>query len=345
MEKYEVSYRAPSNIALVKYWGKKKVQIPMNPNLSFSLSSCHTTTTATFQKGNGEIRCWVDGLENLKFLPKIKAFVERIQADFPEVSQYSISIKTKNTFPHGSGIASSASGFAALALCFADFYNQLYNQTMSKEFWQRASVWARLGSGSASRSIYGGFVRWGVGEEGNPESFSNQYATPIPKTMIHPDFLEIQDTILLVENTEKSVSSSDGHALIDNHFFKEGRITQAKKHFTDCLSALRQGNQNLLTEIIESEALSLHALMQSSKPYFILIKPNTLHIIQKIWQWRRQKKIWIVFTLDAGANVHLLHLHKDKEAVENFVKTVLSGFCKNGAYLRDRIGLGPIKLA
>lgn len=344
MEKYEVSYKAPSNIALVKYWGKKGLQKPLNPNLSFSLSVCHTVTRVVFRKGVGKTSCFVKGEKNDNFLPKINAFIDRISPEFNEIKDYKIDIYTHNTFPHGSGIASSASGFAALALCMADIYAQINNEPLDELFKQRASTWARLGSGSAARSIYGGFVSWGSLKGTTSKEYTEDFATPIPNTNIHPTFHDLRDTILLVENKEKAVSSSSGHALVENHFYKQGRLHQANNNYIECQERLMNGDKEGLKKIIESEALSLHALMQSSIPYFVLMKPNTLNIIQKLWAWREQNKLWAVFTLDAGANVHLIHLNKDKDLVEKFVQKELSTFCENGAYICDHIGEGPKKL-
>ena len=149
LENGAVAYSAPSNIALVKYWGKKAHQIPANPSISFTLNNCKTSTTLKFKKKTTDgfsFDVFLEGDLQTDFKPKIEQFFKRIEVYIPFLTAYHFTIETSNTFPHSSGIASSASGMSALALCLVQIEQQL-NPTISKEFFnKKASFLARLGS-------------------------------------------------------------------------------------------------------------------------------------------------------------------------------------------------------
>jgi diphosphomevalonate decarboxylase len=112
-------WQSPSNIALVKYWGKRDPQLPSNPSISFTLDTCHTQTRATFETGHG-VQVLLNGVDTPSFVPKIEQFIGRIQHRHPWLADYRVTVDTFNSFPHSSGIASSASGLSALALCVVD---------------------------------------------------------------------------------------------------------------------------------------------------------------------------------------------------------------------------------
>jgi len=160
VEKGEVTWQAPSNIALVKYWGKKENQVPANPSVSFTLNNCKTTTKLEFQKKSKrsdsfDFELYFEGKKKEDFKPKIQQFFERIENYCPFLKDYIFEIHTENSFPHSSGIASSASGMSALALCIMSLEKQLGSNALKNEdyFNQKASFLARLGSGSACRSV------------------------------------------------------------------------------------------------------------------------------------------------------------------------------------------------
>ena len=337
-------WSAPSNIALVKYWGKKDHQIPANPSISFTLNQCKTITKLDFKKieSNGlfSFDLLFEGQPKEEFKPKIIKFFERIATYCPYLKDYHFTIDTQNTFPHSSGIASSASGMAALAMNIMSLERTI-NPSMTEEyFYQKASFLARLGSGSACRSVKGTIVVWGHHAE--IENSSDLYGVEFP-LQIHETFNNYQDTILLVDKGEKQVSSTVGHDLMHNHPFAEQRFAQAHHNLSALKKALETGNLNDFIKLVESEALTLHAMMMTSLPYFILMKPNTLEIIQKIWSYRNQTNIPICFTLDAGANVHVLYPENVRATVLQFITTELVGYCQNGQYICDEIGFGAIE--
>lgn len=336
------SWSAPSNIALVKYWGKKEIgeQIPANPSISFTLNYCKTITSVEVQKKD-EVTTFsfdllFEGQLKEEFKPKIQKFLERIELYCPFLKEYHITIDTKNTFPHSSGIASSASGMAALAMNIMSL-ERVLNPSISEDyFYAKASFLARLGSGSACRSIKGEVVVWG---ENKTIADSSDFFG-VEFDWLHENFKYYQDTILLVDKGEKQVSSTVGHNLMHEHPYAERRFEQAHENILKLVDVLKNGEVAEFVKIVESEALTLHAMMMTSMPYFILMKPNTLEIINKIWKFRNVTNIPVCFTLDAGANVHVLYPSNVKERVLQFIQGELVGYCQNGQYICDEIGNG-----
>ena len=343
------SWSAPSNIALVKYWGKKDKQIPANPSVSFTLNNCKTITTLAFAKkhisaalntsNDFSFDLLFEGKPKEDFKPKIQKFLERVEVYLPFLKDYHFTIDTQNTFPHSSGIASSASGMAALAMNFMSLEKALYPEMTDDYFYSKASFLARLGSGSACRSVKGQVVVWG--NQANIQGSTDLYGVEYPYA-IHDTFKNFQDTILLVDKGEKQVSSTVGHDLMHDHPFAERRFAQAHENLDKLIPDFENGNLDEFIKIVESEALTLHAMMMTSLPYFILMKPNTLEIINAIWKFRNETQIPVCFTLDAGANVHVLYPNEVKEKVLQFIKAELVGYCQNGQYLCDEIGNGAL---
>ncbi|WP_299898161.1 diphosphomevalonate decarboxylase [uncultured Aquimarina sp.] len=336
------SCSSPSNIALVKYWGKRPIQLPENPSISFTLDVCKTETILQYEKLENpsedfQFELLFEGKPKPDFKPKIQSFFQRIEAYVPFLKDFKFVIETKNTFPHSSGIASSASGMSALAYCIMHLERSMDTSITDMEFLKKASFLSRLGSGSASRSIEGPVTVWGNHNE--IEGSSDAYAVKFPHT-IHENFNNYQDTILLVDKGEKQVSSSVGHDLMHGHPFAEQRFFQANTNITKLKDVLVSGDLDRFIEIVESEALTLHAMMMTSLPYFILMKPNTLSVIHKIWKYRKDTGSKICFTLDAGANVHVLYPNSEKNEVMDFIKSELVVYCEKGQYICDKIGLG-----
>jgi diphosphomevalonate decarboxylase len=344
IERGNFQWSAPSNIALVKYWGKKDNQIPANPSVSFTLKNCKTITKLAFAKKEKQDHLSFDllfeGKPKEDFKPKIQKFLERIEVYLPFLKEYHFTIDTQNTFPHSSGIASSASGMAALAMNLMSLEKELNPEMTEDYFYQKASFLARLGSGSACRSVKGEVVVWGNQE--NIKGSSDLFGVEFPNTL-HENFKNYQDTILLVDKGEKQVSSTVGHDLMHDHPYANRRFEQAHENLDKLISIFENGNLSEFIKVVESEALTLHAMMMTSMPYFILMKPNTLQIINAIWKFRSETKIPVCFTLDAGANVHVLYPENVSEKVLQFIKEELVGFCQNGQYICDEIGNGARK--
>lgn len=337
------TWKTPSNIALVKYWGKEEPQLPKNTSISFTLDACFTLTTLHYTQKQDELEdfsfeVFFEGKEKEDFKPKIRTFFKRIEKYVPFLKNYHFVIKSRNSFPHSSGIASSASGMSALALCIMSLEKALSTTNISETYFkQKASFLARLGSGSACRSIEGKLIVWG--KHTDISKSSNLFGVKFP-FKVHEKFKNYHDTILLVDEGEKEVSSTVGHNLMHQHPFAEQRFIQANKNAIKLSEAISKGSLKTFIQIVESEALSLHAMMLTSTPYFILMKPNTLKIINKIWEFRQKNKSNICFTLDAGANVHVLYPEIEKKEVNHFIVKKLLKYCQKNHYICDRIGSG-----
>jgi len=339
-----IKWKAPANIALIKYWGKKGHQLPDNCSLSFSLDKSATVTSLSFQKKHQPdnrvtLEYYFHGQRNILFEKKIALFLHDLISMMPFLADYKLVFRSENNFPHSTGIASSASSMSALALCMVSMEEIISQKKLSSyDFFRRASVIARLGSGSASRSVYGGLVTWG--ESQLVADSSDEYATPFPLSK-ESRLKQLSDIILIVSSKEKKVSSTLGHSLMKQHPFREGRIDQANKNMHQIILAIRNNDYHTIAKIAENEALSLHALLMTSSPDGLLLKPNTLTIIEAIRKFRNQSGLDLFFTIDAGPNVHLIYFEDQRHLVLPFVKEVLSLFCENGQWIDDKIGGGP----
>ena len=340
-ESGKVAWQSPSNIALVKYWGKKDFQIPKNASISFTLDNCNTKTALSYEKSNSfELQFTFESQQNEAFEQKVFKYIKKLAEVSPELLNYTYQFESENTFPHSSGIASSASAMSAIALCLSSML-QHNKQWSEDEFFQNASNWARMGSGSACRSTYGGLVVWG--KHPNVEGSSDLFGKEVTN-QVHDVFKSYQDTVLLVDEGQKTVSSTAGHALLNKHPFAEKRFETANNNLSVLLEILNKGELKDFIKVVESEALMLHALMMSSDPYYILMKPNTLQIIEKIWDYREQNDSNVCITLDAGANVHMLYPEAESVQIQAFTESELLAYCQNGKYICDSVGFGPAQI-
>ena len=334
-------WRCPSNIALVKYWGKREFQKPMNPSLSFVLQNSFTEMRVELtENGDRKVAFDFEGVPST-FGARIETYLEYISILKPWVDNYNFKIQSSNSFPHSAGIASSASSFGALALCIAELDFKFSKKTDAPDFLRQASELARLGSGSACRSVYPGFSIWGQTQLF--ESCSDDYAIPLFEG-IHPIFYGLRDAVLIVDSGIKEVSSSIGHELMNEHIYQHPRIAQAYQNINEIYLAMLTGNREKFIEIVENEALGLHALMMTSKPSYFLLKPNSLELINRIRWFRDKAKIPVFFTIDAGPNIHLLYFTNDELQVKDFIERELIAFCENGKWIDDRIGMGPERI-
>lgn len=345
-ESGKVTWQSPSNIALVKYWGKKNPQLPENTSISFTLSNCHTTTTLTYRKRKEigptfDFEVFLEGKVQEDFKPKIQTFFERVERYLPFLRDYSFMIETENSFPHSSGIASSASGMSAIALCLMSIEKEMNNDLSEEYFYQKASFLSRLGSGSACRSVKGNLVVWGAHQ--NIENSSDFYGVPY-LGKVAPFFENYQDTILLIDKGEKQVSSTVGHNLMHGHPFAAQRFEQAQENIDRIKGIFERSDIDQFIALVESEALTLHAMMMTSQPYFILMKSNTLEVINRVWEYRTSTGSKLCFTLDAGANVHLLYPEHEKETVRTFISSKLASYCKDKSFIHDCVGPGAKQL-
>jgi len=347
METKEIRWQSPSNIALVKYWGKRDVQIPMNPSLSLTLSKSFTNTALTYAKKENtspelSFEFNFENRRNPAFECKIRNWLEMVSPHFSFLSDYDLIFNSANSFPHSSGIASSASSYSAMALCLCSMEKELTsNITCFESFEKKATYLARLGSGSAARSVFGGFVAWGKSDM--IMGSSDEYAIPLDFP-VHDVFNDFCDSILVVSSQPKSVSSSNGHLMMLTNPYAELRYKVAELNFNKLVNALKSGNVEGFVNVVENEALNLHAMFLTSSPGYILASPGTFEIIHKIRQFRGKTGLFLCFTLDAGPNVHLLYPKSISSEIHEFIRIELASFCENGIWIDDEIGKGPMEV-
>lgn len=338
----DLTWKCPSNIAIVKYWGKKANQIPCNSSLSLTLSNSFTEVKLELLKKETispvELEYFFEGQKNEKFSDRVAKYMQDNAKFFPFLNDYAVRIQSENSFPHSAGIASSASAFGAIALSLYETTYRLQNKAIDKEFYHVASNLARLGSGSASRSMFANWAEWGQNDliPGSSHEFA------IPVTEIHSNFSKMYDAILIIEDEPKKVSSTAGHSLMNNHPYAAQRFVQANERTARLAEVLKNGDYAEFIHIAESEALTLHAMMMTSMDYYLLMKPGTLMAIERLFEFRQETAIPVCFTLDAGPNVHILYPEQYKDKVENFIMNDLKDTYKKVIF--DQQGAGPISV-
>ena len=294
----KVVVEAPSNLAFVKYWGKinSELNIPYNSSISVNLSNAKTTTTIQFDEDLKEDEVVnASGKTSASFSFRITNHLNRIRS-IAKVDTKA-RVFTQNTFPTGVGIASSASGFAALTLASI---TALDLKLSEKEL----SSLSRLGSGSACRSIPNGFVEWRAGSDND-----TSYAVSIAQ----PNYWDISILSVVVTKKEKEYSSTDGHALSLNSPFFEARMKQLPERLNTVRKAILEKDFDAFGREIEIEAISMHSIAMTAQSqnmkswisgiyYWI---PETLELIKEVQKWRSEG-LRLYFTLDAGPTVHLV---------------------------------------
>ncbi|MEM6317950.1 MAG: diphosphomevalonate decarboxylase [Bacteroidota bacterium] len=342
-----INWKSPSNLAIIKYWGKYGRQYPQNPSISFTLENAFTQTILSYQPKENpsdgiDLAFTFHGEENEAFRSKMVKFLESILPIFPFLDQLKLTVQSGNSFPHSAGIASSASSMSALALCLCSLEDELFQTLQDDElFDKKASYVARLGSGSACRSIYSGMAAWGTTTA--ISKASNDYAVPFLHEM-HDVYKNFHDDILIASKGEKSVSSRAGHALMEGNAYAQPRYEQANRRMEQLVAVLKNGDVETFGEIAENEALTLHALMMTSEPSYILMRPNSLKMIELIRQYRQDTKHPIYFSLDAGPNLHVLYPESVIHEVRPFIEEKLVPLCEEGSWISDWVGEGPEQL-
>jgi diphosphomevalonate decarboxylase len=288
------------NIAFIKYWGNRDdaLRLPANPSLSMNLGDLHTTTTVAFNEDLGQDKVIIDDQ------PAEEAARARVSSHLDLIRQRAgfrtaAHVVSRNNFPAGAGIASSASGFAALtvAACAAA------GLTLTEE---ALSALARRGSGSACRSVPGGYTEWQMGL-GNAGSFARSVAPA--------EHWDLRDVVAVVSREHKVVGSSGGHGLAVSSPLHAARVAAVPAMLAACKRALLARDLRAMGPLIEQDAMMMHAVMMTSRPPLFYLTSATMEIIQAVQGWRADG-IPVYFTVDAGPNVHLICEAKDAAAVE-----------------------------
>lgn len=282
--------KAGSNIAFIKYWGvaDKTLNIPLNDSISMTLDTMYTVTTVEFDPDLPADVVVIGGKEE-QGDPLVRAsrHLDLLRARAGVNTRARVT--SENNFPMAAGIASSASAFAALTVAAnAALGLGLDTQELSRV--------ARRASGSASRSLYGGFVQWYAGTDDQ-----SSYADPIAPA----SHWALRDVVAVVAPERKKVSSAEGHLLASASPFLEARLNQAKGLVPKVRDAIVARELLELGPLIEADALAMHFVMMTSNPPLFYWSPATINIIKKCHDWREQG-LQVYFTIDAGPNVHLI---------------------------------------
>ncbi|MDE3091660.1 MAG: diphosphomevalonate decarboxylase [Chloroflexota bacterium] len=297
---------ANSNIAFIKYWGNRDAaqRVPLNDSISMNLDHATTTTTVAFDAGLNEDQVVIGGAEAQGATRvRVVAHLDRVRALAHSDSR--ARMESRNTFPAGVGVASSASGFAALSLAATHAAGLALNE-------RELSILARQGSGSACRSIPAGFVEWIAGS-----SSEDSYAISIAP----PAHWGLCDVVAVVSTEEKQVGSTDGHAAAATSPFLATRLGALPSRFHRVRRAVLAKDLALLGPAIEEDAIELHFIAMTSHPPITYWTPGMVRVIQSMQRWRADG-LAVYFTLDAGPNVHLICESKDAEQVAALARAV-----------------------
>ena len=299
--------QALANIAFIKYWGNRDntLRLPLNGSISMNLDGLYTRTTVSFQPSlpfdeliiNGhEVRG--AGLERISYILDII----RGMADIYELAE----VMSENNFPSGAGIASSASAFAALAMAGS----KAAGLSLSEPELSRL---ARRGSGSASRSIPGGFVEWqtGVSDE---DSFAFSIADPAHWNLV--------DCVAIVSASHKKTGSTEGHGIAATSPLQAARVADAPRRLEICRKAILERDFNMFASIVELDSDLMHAVMMTSTPALHYWKPASLEVMNCVRQWRIEG-IPVCYTVDAGPNVHVICLETEAHIIDKRLREIV----------------------
>jgi diphosphomevalonate decarboxylase len=299
MSVHSASAQAHPNIAFIKYWGNRDnaLRLPMNGSISMNLDGLVTRTSVSFQPSLALDEFVLNSREMTGHaLERVSAMLDLVRAKAG--LKLRAEVVSENNFPIGAGIASSAAAFAALALAASRAAGlDLPEAELSRL--------ARRGSGSACRSIPGGFVEWQPGT-GDEDSFAFSIATP--------DHWLLADCVAVVSAGHKSTGSTEGHALAGTSPLQEARVADAPRRLEICRQAILQRDFAMFAEIVEQDSDLMHAVMMTSRPALFYWEPATLSVMDMVRTWRKEG-LPVAYTIDAGPNVHVICLQERADEV------------------------------
>jgi diphosphomevalonate decarboxylase len=297
---------ANPNIAFIKYWGRadEARNLPANPSLSMNLAALTTATTVEFRPGLPVDMVTIDGqVASGSTLARVIAHLDRVRALAGTEDRAWVS--SRNDFPAGTGLASSASGFAALSLAATRAAGLSLGEA-------DLSRLARLGSGSACRSVPAGFTLWDGDDD--ETSFARQVAPP--------EHWDLRDLVAIVAYQHKEVGSHEGHRLAPTSPCHAVRLAAVPDLLAAVRESIAQRNLAALGQAMEADALAMHGVMMTSRPSLLYWLPGTAAVLQAVRAWRAEG-LAVYFTLDAGPNVHCFCQATDANKVEARLKAIL----------------------
>jgi diphosphomevalonate decarboxylase len=298
--------QAFANIAFIKYWGNRDntLRLPSNGSISMNLDGLYTRTAVSFQPSLPFDELIINGREVTgPGLDRISYILDIIRglANIHERAE----VMSENNFPSGAGIASSASAFAALALAGSKAAGLKLNE-------QELSRLARRGSGSASRSIPGGFVEWQAGSS-EEDSFAFSIA--------EPGHWDLIDCVAIVSAVHKKTGSTEGHSIAWTSPLQAGRVADAPRRLEICRKAILERDFNALASIVELDSDMMHAVMMTSTPALHYWKPASLDVMNCVRQWRMEG-IPVCYTVDAGPNIHVICPESEAHIIEKRLREI-----------------------
>jgi diphosphomevalonate decarboxylase len=287
------------NIAFIKYWGDidPSLHIPSNGSISMNLAELSTRTTVSFHPSLSHDQFRLNGAPATgEALERVNKLLNRVR-QLSNISTFA-SVESHNNFPMAAGIASSASGFAALSLAASRAAGLSLDE-------KDLSRLARSGSGSACRSIPGGFVEWQAGHE-DADSYAYSIAPPSHWNLV--------DCITLLSQTEKPVLSSVGHSLAYTSLLQPARVADAPQRLSMCKAAILEHDFDQLAEVVELDSNLMHAVMITSTPPLLYWQPATVAVMHAVQSWKKEG-LPVCYTIDAGPNIHVLCLGEQEERI------------------------------
>lgn len=296
---------APSNIAFIKYWGRKdeELRLPENGSISMNVSNLLTKTTVEFNKLFKQDSVTFNGKRELSVNNRAIKHIDRIR----KLAKIDTKVKivTENNFPTSTGLSSSASGFAALTLAAASAAGLKLSE-------KELSILARQGSGSACRSIPDGFVEWLDGDTSE---------TSYAHSIFPPDYWDIADVVVILTEEQKDVSTTEGQKLASSSPFYPVRLEHINNRIAKIKDYIKEKKFSQFGELLEAEALELHAIMLTSQPSLIYWYPATVTVMKAVKKWRKEG-LSVYFTVNTGQNIHLICQQKDTEEIVRLIKQI-----------------------
>ncbi len=306
MSTHTATAQASPNIAFIKYWGNRDnaLRLPANGSISMNLDGLFTRTTVSFQPSLGLDELIINDREVTgKGLERVSGILDLVR----QTAGIGLraEVVSENNFPTGAGIASSAAAFAALALAATKAAGLDWPESAISRL-------ARLGSGSASRSIPSGFVEWkmGAGDE-------DCYAVSIAP----PEHWALADCVAIVAAGHKTTGSTEGHALAPTSPLQDARVADAGRRLDLCRRSILERDFTTFAGIIELDSDMMHAVMMTSQPQLFYWKPATLAVMETVRSWRRDG-LQVAYTIDAGPNVHVICPQTEMAQVTAFLREV-----------------------
>jgi diphosphomevalonate decarboxylase len=291
MSNWKATAQAFPNIALIKYWGNRDqaLRLPSNPSLSMNLAGLTTTTTVEFDPALKQDVFVLGGREiGGPGLERVSRFLDQVRGK-TSVSTLLARVDSRNNFPSGAGLASSASGFAALAVAASAAAGLSLSEA-------ELSRLARRGSGSACRSVPGGFVEWASGADDR-----SSYAYAIAPA----EHWDLRDVVALIDVEHKAVGSTEGHAVADTSPLQAARVATAPGRLAQARAAVLARDFAALAAVVELDSLMMHAVMLTSSPVLMYWQPASIAVLHAVQQWRANG-LAACATIDAGPNVHVI---------------------------------------